>query len=53
MLRYLDVNGKNKGTVARQVYGYCGYILLHKKSDSIYIIIMSVSTQLNPHGHHQ
>ena len=36
MLRYLDVNGKNKWTVARQVYGYCGYILLHKKSDSIY-----------------
>ena len=36
MLRYLDVNGKNKWTVARQVYGYYGYILLHKKSDSIY-----------------
>ena len=36
MLRYLDVNGKNKWTVSRQVYGYCSYILLHKKSDSIY-----------------
>ena len=36
MLGYLDVNGKNNWTVVRQVYGYCGYILLHKKSDSIY-----------------
>ena len=36
MLRYLDVDGKNKWTVVRQVYGYCGYILLHKKCDSIY-----------------
>ena len=36
MLRYLDVNEKNKWTIARQVNGYCDYILLHKKSDSIY-----------------
>ena len=47
LLRYLDVNGKNKWTVVRQVYGYCGYILLHKKSDSIYneCIYLTQSTQ--------
>ena len=47
MLRYLDVNGKNKWTVVRQVYRYCGYILLHQKSDSIYneCIYSTQSTQ--------
>ena len=47
MLRYPDVNRKNKWTVIRQVYGSCSYILLHKKSDSIYngCIYSTQSTQ--------